>query len=1021
MKKMPLNLNPNSKQGIKRILLTMKLALLIPFLCVLQIGANANSQGNVHLDVQNKSAGEIPKTIQQQIVTGTITDENGSPLPGANIQVEGTLIGTVTDMSGKYSIDVPGTGSTLVFSFVGYLSERITVRDQTVIDVKLTLDLIRLDEVVVVGYGTQKRSDITGTVASMPKERLDMLPNLNIAQAIQGSVPGVMIQTSSAGAAPTEAILIRGRNSILASNDPLIVVDGIPYGGELGDINPNDVNSIEILKDASAAAIYGSRGANGVILITSKEGSKGAPVISYDGKFSLQNYVNVPDMMDGEEFYQFKMEREPGAMTQSEQAVYDAGEWVDWVDLATRQGFSQDHNLSVSGGTDRTTYYIGASFLDIRGIQVNDDFMRITNRINIDVKLKDWITLGTRTQLSFDDMSGEAPESGPYRMNPLSTAYDENGNLTIYPWPEDIYFPNPLEPTLWDDVNKSYQAVTNNYAIVDFPFIKGLSYRLNTGIRARFRDEATYKGRDGKDGFEEQGTSSTDRTQWTNIVVENILSYNREFGKHGIFATALYSFEENNYTRNGESASIFPNDFLSWYAAAQAEISIPRYSFSESVLISQMIRLNYTYDSRYLLTLTGRRDGFSGFGAETKWGVFPSVALGWNLANEEFFPLKDLFNELKVRASLGQNGNQAVGPYETITRLGSADWITHQNTTLVGYLPSTIGMDDLGWESSRTLNLGLDVGILRNRITGDFNIYKTNTTDLLLDRTISPVHGITSITQNIGETENKGIEVTINSKNIVTPNFTWSLSGNMAAVKNKILSLYGFLDEEGKEVDDVANKWFIGHPIRVNYDYVIDGVWQQEEADEAALWGSQPGFVKFRDVNADTLLTAEDRQIVGQLDPKFLWGLSNTFSFKNFRLNIFIHGVHGVTKDDEYMQDDVYPSVRRNTINKNRWTPDNPTNDFYMNHINASRMAGVSAEDDNFFENASFVRIKDVSLSYDFPLHMIAKIGLNRLRLYVTGRNLYTFTEWNGLDPELDDQRFTPLERQIVFGLNLGF
>jgi TonB-linked SusC/RagA family outer membrane protein len=1011
---------PNSKSGILKNLLTLKLTLIIFIFSFLQVSVNVYSQGANNLDSQNKPPVEILKSLQQRTVTGTVRDEAGNPVPGVNIQIEGTLTGTVTDGNGKYSIDIPGEGATLVFSFVGYITQRISVGDQTVIDLQLSPDIKRLDEVIVVGYGTQKRSDITGTVASLPEERLEMVPNLNIAQAIQGAIPGVMIQTSSAGAAPTEAILIRGRNSIKASNDPLIVVDGIPYGGELGDINPNDVKSIEILKDASAAAIYGSRGANGVILITSKEGVTGETVVSYDGKFSLQNYVNLPDLMTGPEFYQFKMDREPNAMTNTEQEVYDAGEWVDWLDLTTRQGHSQEHNLSVSGGLNKTTYYIALGLLDVTGIMVNDDFLRFTNRINIDTKIKGWITLGTRTQLSFDDKSGASPESGPTRMNPLTRPYDEDGNLTIYPWPEDIYFPNPLQETLWDDKDKSYQALTNNYLILDFPFIKGLSYRLNTGVRIRFRDEATYQAMNTAAGFENHGSSSSDRTLWNNTLVDNILSYTKEFGKHSIFGTALYSFERYERTANGEDASNFPNDFLSWYASAQAVNHTPSYSYYKTVLLSQMVRVNYAYDSRYLLTLTGRRDGYSGFGAETKWGIFPSIALGWNLANEKFFPFKDLFNELKIRASLGKNGNQAVGAYETITRLGSADWISNQ-LTMVGYLPSTIGMDDLGWESSRTFNLGLDVGMLQNRIRGDLNLYKTNTTDLLLDRTISAVHGITSVTQNIGETENKGIELSLTSRNIVTSNFTWIMSGNMAAVKNKIVSLYGYLDEQGKEIDDVGNKWFIGHPIRVNYDYVIDGVWQLDEAEEAALWGSRPGFVKFRDVNGDTLLTAVDRQIVGQLDPKFIWGLSNTFSYKNFRLNIFIHGVHGVTKDDEYMQDDVYPFVRRNTINKNRWTPDNPTNDFYMNAVNAHMMAGVSAEADNFFEDASFIRIKDVSLSYDFPVRWISKIYLSSLRLYVTGRNLYTFTKWNGMDPELDDQRLFPLERQIVFGLNLGF
>ena len=983
------------------------------------------------LNISASVSGDIARADDppQQMVTGTITDvSTGEALPGVSVVVKGTSVGVSSDIQGNYSINTSDPNAVLSFSFIGYKTQEIPVSGRLRIDVQLITDVLSLDEVVVVGYGTQKRSDITGTVASIPKERLETAPNTNIAQAIQGSIPGVMIQTSSAGASPEEAMLIRGRNSIKASNDPLIVVDGIPYGGEIRDINPNDVKSIEILKDASAAAIYGSRGANGVILITSKEGIAGAPVISYDGKYSIQKFVNLPDIMNGEEFYNFKMQRDPGYMTDTEKEVYASGEWVDWLKLCTRQGHSQEHNLSLSGGSQNTTYYITGGFLDIQGIMKGDDYRRVTNRINVDSKVNKWLTLGTRTHFSFDDASGVAPDkdSGSTRMNPLTHPFDENGNLTIFPWPEDHYFENPLQCTLWDNVDKSYQIMTNNYGIIDFPFVKGLSYRLNSGFRIKFRDEATYKSMtSGKDGFESRGSAETDRTLWNGTVLENILSYNREFGKHSVFATALYSFEQNKNTSNEESAERFPNDFLTWYSAAQAEVSIPGYSYNESVLISQMLRLNYGYDSRYLITLTGRRDGYSGFGARTKWGFFPSVALGWNLANEDFFPLKDIFNELKVRASVGLNGNQAVGAYETITRLGEANWISSGNT-MPGYLPRTIGMDDLGWESSRTINVGLDFGILQNRINGDINLYKTNTSDLLLDRTISAVHGITSVTQNIGETQNMGLELIINSRNIVTPNFTWAMSVNLATNKNKILALYGLLDEEGKEVDDVGNKWFIGQPIRVNYDFVYDGVWQLEDSISGmtAAWKTRPGYIKIRDVNGDTLLTAVDRQIVGQQDPKILWGMTNSFSYKNFKLDIFIHGVEGVTKVDEFMKDDVYESVRRNTINKNRWTRNNPTNEFYMNDKLAARMAGVNAEEEGegiYFEDASFVRIKDVTLSYDIQKRIIQKIGLDRLRLFITGHNLYTFTKWHGLDPELDDQRNIPLQKEYVFGLNVSF
>ena len=963
---------------------------------------------------------EVKSILEPKTVSGQVLDQNGEPLAGVSIVVKRTGQGVISDVTGHYSISDVSAEDVLVFSFVGMLTEEIVVGEQSIIDVTMAVDVIGIEEVVAIGYGVQKKSDITGTVASLSKERLDMVPNLNIAQAIQGSISGVMIQTSTAGAASDEVIMIRGRNSITASNTPLIVLDGIPYSGAIRDINPNDIQSIEVLKDASAAAIYGSRGANGVVLITSIEGRKGKPTIAYDGKVASMNYTSLPDVMNGEEFYDFKVQRGGlDGITASEQEVYDAGEGLDWIDIVTRKGLSHQHNLSVSGGTENTTYYISGSFLDVRGIRLNDDYLRTTGRLNVESKITDWFTIGTRTQLTYDDRSGVPVTSNVIETNPLVTLYDDDGKLTIYPWPEDTYFGNPLQVTLWNDIDKSYQVQTNNYAIIDFPFIKGLSYRLNTGVRVRFTDEATYRARDGKIGLEAGGESSTNRGLYNNTVIENILSYNNAFGKHNIFATGVYSYEENKYTSHGLNASKYPHDFLKWYSAGQAEILNPHYSYTNTVLISQMLRLSYNYDSRYLLTATGRRDGFSGFGANTKWGIFPSVALGWNLVNESFFPLGDLFSQFKLRISWGLNGNQAISAYQTITRLGSADGISGGNTT-VGYIPNNIGMDDLGWESSETMNIGLDFGFLENRITGDLNLYRTITSDLLLERTISPVSGFTGITQNIGKTENKGIELSINSRNIVSGDFTWSTSGNLAGLKNEILALYGLLDDEGNEIDDISNWWFIGQPIRVNYNYVRDGIWQLDESEEAAKWGSKPGWVKLKDLNGDYVMDPDnDRQIQGQRDPKLLWGLTNSFSYKNFRLDVFIHGVHGVTKNNTLMQDAVWgDEARRNTTNKDRWSPENPDGVFYINEPLAQSQGGVGTV---WLENASFVRIKDLTLSYDVPESIISSYGFDRIRLYVTGRNLLTLTKWSGLDPELDNQYYIPLQREIVFGLNVGF
>ena len=950
---------------------------------------------------------------QNKEITGTVTDSDGQPIPGVSIIVKGTTTGVVTDMDGKFQLEVPVSAEVLQFSFVGMKTQDLTIGTQSTFSVVLEEETLGIDEVIVVGYGTQKKSDITGTVASLGKERLEMVPNISIAQALQGSIPGLVIQNISAGAEPSLQIMVRGRNSIGANNSPLVVVDGIPYGGSLSDINPNDVESIEILKDASAAAIYGSRGANGVILVTTKSGIKGSPTITYDGYYSIQQFSNLPDYLDGPQFSDFKKERLADGLTADEQAVYAAGEWVDWSDLAIRKGLSQQHNLSLSGGFGNTSYFVSGGILNVQGIADKDDYFRGTGRFNLDTKITDWLTVGTRTQISFTDKSGVAPNmSDVFQMNPLSVPYNEDGTLTVVPSYDDPKRANPLQEILFENKDISHRIVANVFAIVDFEqFIHGLNFRFNYGLTDGVSQNSTYKGRDTYDGKAAQGGASLIKYYNSNTVLENILSYKNDFGDHSIFATAVYSIQNDLWNSERLNMENFPNDLLTWYAGGQAGLIEPSFDYVESKLVSQMLRFNYAYNSRYLLTLTGRRDGYSGFGADSKWGIFPSLALGWNFGNEEFFPWKNLFNQLKLRASYGLNGNQAVGSYRSMGRLGENNYLSG-NTTMPGFFPSTLGQPTLGWESSRSINLGLDFGILESRISGELNVYHTNTYDLLLNRAISSVHGITSIIQNIGETQNRGIEFSLHSRNIVKKDFTWSTMGNISYLNNKILDLYG----DG--LDDVGSRWFIGEPIRVNYNYVFDGVWQLDEAAEATEWGTQPGYAKIKDVDEDGQITPDDRQIIGQQDPNIIWGLTNTFTYRNFNLSVFLHGVNGLTKQNSLMTDqNVTAGVRNNTIVKNWWTPDNPSNEWFMNQVDANKMAGIST---SIYENASFVRLKDITLSYDLPFELIQKVGVNRARVYATGRNLLTLTEWRGLDPELNDQRSIPLQREFVLGLQIG-
>lgn len=949
-------------------------------------------------------------------LSGMVTDMTGEPLIGVNIQVKGTQQGTSTDIEGHFELENIDENAVLLITYIGYQSQEVEVAGRTVIIIQMAEDVQTLEELVVVGYGTQKKSDITGSVSSISQDRLEMVPNLNISQALQGSIPGIQIQQTTSGSSPEESIVIRGRNSILASNTPLIVVDGIPYGGSLGDINPNDIESIEILKDASSAAIYGSRGSNGVILITSLRGLEGKPKIQFDGYYATQDYTNYPEYMDGNEFYDFKLIRYPEALTDSEKRIFESGKWVDWTDLGLRKGQSQQYNLSVSGGSNNTKYYISGNFLNVDGLMVNDDYRRYTGRINLDTKISSWLTVGTQSQLAYNDKSGLGPDiSYLSRTNPLTKAFEEDGRLAIYIWEDDKQMRNPLQNILFENTDLSHQVTSNNYAHIDFPFLEGLSYRINTGIRFKSSDYSLYKGRDTKEGLESRGNAETARSKNINTVIENIFSYKREIGLHSIFATGVYSYEKFHYSSQGLSATGFPHDFISYYSSGQAELVTPDYSFNETVLISQMLRMNYSWDHRYLMTLTGRRDGYSGFGTDSKWGIFPSVAFGWNVTNEDFFPSGSIFNQLKPRVSYGLNGNQAVGAYESISRLIEQNTVSAKQT-LAGYIPSKLGQETLGWESSKTLNIGLDFGIFQDRLSGDLNFFKTHTSDLLLNRSISSVHGITSIVQNIGETKNVGFEMALLSRNIVKGNFQWNTSMNMSFTKNEIVSLYGELDESGSEIDDVVNEWFIGKPIRVNYDFVWDGIWQLNETEEAAKWGSQPGFVKLKDVNNDGELTAEDRQIIGQIDPKLLWGMSNAFLYKNFTLNIFIHGVHGVTRRNDLMSDYVNADVRLNTIKKNWWTPENQTNEWVANNLTAEWMAGIRGY---VYENADFIRIKDISLSYDF--RESRHISFDQLRLFFTVRNLATITKWRGLDPELTGQRQAPLQREFVVGINFGF
>ncbi len=960
-----------------------------------------------------KRTGEAKK---QLTITGTVYEprKNGG-IQHVTVNEKGTSHSTITDQAGNFRIDVAGPQSVLAFSSIGFEAKEVTVGNQTNLTVTLTPSSTNLEDVVVIGYGRQKKSDVTGAVASIPKDRIENMVRTDVVQLIQGAAAGLNVSATAAGSNPESGavLLIRGRHSISASNDPLIVLDGVPYNGSLSDINPSDIESIEILKDASSAAIYGSRAANGVILIQTKKGDKGKLRIKYDGFYSVLSVANFPHLMNGDEYYKFKQgvdTLDEAALTPAELAVYNSGSYKSftWRDLIMRSANSQQHNISVSGGGDKTSFVISLSYLGTRGLVINDQYKRGTSRINVTSNLTKWLTLGSNTMLSYANNSGAPPSFiDLFNKSPLAVPFNPDGSVNITPIADDPRKINPIETLLYDDLKRRYTVSTNNYLNIDIPYIKGLSYRINTGLQYQSAEANWYRGTNtGKSGAL-KGEAETRKTNNYSYTIENILSYQREFGKHSIFLTGLYSMEEKENKTDILDGEGFPNDFLSWYGIPQANKITPSFNYIKTDLISQMFRANYSFDRRYLLTATVRRDGFSGFGAGKKYGVFPSVAIGWNIANEKFFDrFSTAINTLKLRLSYGENGNQAIIPYQSLSQLGQGNYVDG-STPAPGYVPTTLGSSDLGWETSRSLNIGLDFGILNSRITGEINVFRNNTHDLLLKRAISPVNGVNSVFQNIGKTRNQGIEFMVNTNNIMTKEFSWNSNLNFTIIKTQIVDLYG----DGK--NDLANKWFIGQNIYMNYDYRFIGVWQLADSVAAAGYGAKPGYARYDDRNNNGMYDPDDRQLIGAQEPNFTWGLTNNFKFRNIGLSIFMYGKSGVVKANPY-KDKNY------LIEQNFWTPNNPTNEFWSRASQANKYLG-RGNTPSVYENANFIRIKDITMSYDLPRRVLSKSGIMAVRFFMTGKNLFTITKWKALDPELDDQRAIPLQREYIAGLSITF
>lgn len=976
-------------------------------------------------------------------VNGTVTDEAGLPVIGANIQLVGSSgTGTITDIDGHFGLNNVPFNTSLEISYIGYVTTTVKVTGST-LNIVLKEDTGLLDEVVVVGYGVQRKSDLTGAVASVDTEALNSRPQTNLIQSLQGTVPGLNISVTGTDAEGSSSnTRIRGERSITANNKPLIILDGIPFDGPWSEINPNDVASIEVLKDASSAAIYGARGSNGVILITSKRGEKGKVSIAYDMYVTIDTPINFPNLMNGEEFWKYKTEAleaanttpptednpEPwlGSLTPTELRMHESGRSTDWLDLVTQNGVKQQHNISLRGGSEKTRYFASFNYTNVKGVAVGNQFKRYNIRLNLDQDITSWLKFSTSTQLGRYDRSGSnADIYRAYKMNPLAEPYDEEGNIRPAAWEDssEAFAVNPLSD-LNNKVNDiRAKVITNNVLEVQLPFVPGLSYKLNTGYTYENSSWKKYQGMDTYYGARSNGILNTDDWHSEEWILENIISYVRDFGKHHLFITGLYSAQSYMKEGNTMEGKNFPNDVMYYYQMNKAGTASGSSSYVKQNHISQMLRVNYSYDSRYLFTATARRDGYSAFGDKSKFGIFPSMALGWNVSNEAFFnssSLSKVLTNLKYRLSWGKNGNEAVSAYTTLPELSTFNYLNDDHTPAFGFYPSKLASPGLGWETTRSINTGIDFQLWNGRLQGSFDMYWSRTTDLLLSRSIPTINGTGSITENIGETKNRGVELQITSNNITTKNFNWSTTFNLSHYRSEIVNV-GLYDENGKPMDDVASRWFIGQPISVNYDYRIIGVWQLTDPSkpnspqDPNYQYSIPGYVKYHDKDGINGITTDDREIIGSAIPKVNMNLTNTFSYKNFSLSIFLTSQLGQTANNQLLSVST-SSYRQNRLMVDFWTPENPTNKYPRNSLDTS----VNPLDAGFYEKTDFLRIQDITLRYTFPQRWLKKVTLNRLEVYMNIKNLATWTSWTGIDPEyISNQLATPPTRSFTFGLKV--
>ncbi len=998
----------------------------------------------------------------QTTVTGTVNDAAGNALPGVTVQLKGTTVATTTSGNGTFQINAPSTG-TITFSMIGYGTQEVNINNRTSLFVILESESELVEEVVVVGYNVVKKSDLTGSVVSVSSEDITAMPVQNPLQALQGRAAGLDV-TSNERPGEMGSIRVRGERSLLASNSPLYVVDGVPLSsGGIEFLNPKDIEAIDVLKDASATAIYGSRGANGVIIVTTKRGVAGRTTLNYSVTSTVENLTDRTKMMDADQYIDFRRDAyrfigqypdapnkerdeeifggDPYAWENVEKG-WANGQWdgslvptTDWSSYVTKTGVTHDHILSASGGTEKLQAYGSVGYLKQDGTQKGQDYERFSGKLTIDIKPKDWFKMGAVLNTTLGDQNygyQTSNATGPGNlyaaargMLPYAVPYDNDGNRINLPG-GDVNILNPVEEPYFNvNERRVWRNFGNIYAEVE-P-IKGLRYRVNFGPDYYHNRNGRFAGANSVNrGGGEPGSTSearldqTTRFSWT---LDNLIYYDRSFDKHNMGLTLLQSATYNRTETQGMTANDLPWESQKWYQMNSVDqLQGFNSNLVETQLTSYMVRGNYDFDGKYLFTGSLRWDGASQLADGNKWDLFPSAAVAWRLDRESFLEDLGWINSLKARVGFGVTGNSAVDPYMTLGILTPL-YYSWGNIVEDGYVLSDPSLRDplpmpnraLGWEKTAQINYGVDFALFNNRLSGSIDYFTSRTTDLLMNRAIPSVLGYVSTWDNIGISANRGIDVTLNTVNISNENFSWESTVNFTHSIDRIVEL-----QNGK-LDDVGNSFFIGRRIGVYYDFVKEGIWQDtpEDLAEIAKFNEnghefRPGTIRVKDVNGDYRINAnDDREIRGHSAPNWNFGFNNSFSYKNFDLNFFIYGRMGFTIESgaESLQGRYAQRVL------DYWMPDNPTNDYPAPNYNSA--SGDPYRSAMNYQDGSFIKLRNVSLGYTLPQHYTDRIKLANLRIYAQVMNpglLYSKVDW--VDPDTNNSFFN---RGFVFGLNVGF